>query len=367
MTRVALPAPGGNTVAVKYLGLVPSIKGFEKNIGRELGGSAVTNQASSAGKSLGARLASSITGTLKTGLKVGGVITGAIGAVAIKGGLTRALGIEDARAQLSGLGHDTSSVEGIMKNALASVEGTAFGLDAAATTAAGAVAAGIKPGEQLEQTLTTVANVAAGAKAPMEDIGSIFNTVAAVGKAYTGDINMIAQRGIPIWQSLSSQLGKSQEEVQKMASEGKIDFATFEKAARDAAGGVAASMGETTRGTFQNMMAAVNRLGATFVTGMLPLAKTTFVGITGLVDAVNAKIGPFVEAFFERFGGSAQAGIQSFFDGLIDRVESFDPAPVMAFFREVQGGIRAFGAAWSYNDGEVTSSGFPGFMERAAY
>ncbi|MFF0942687.1 phage tail tape measure protein [Kocuria sp. CPCC 205300] len=34
---------------------------------------------------------------------------------------------------------------------------------------------------------------------------------------------------------------------------------------------------------------------------------------------------------------------------------------------EVAGGITAFGAAWTYNDGEITSSGFPGFMERLGY
>lgn len=33
---------------------------------------------------------------------------------------------------------------------------------------------------------------------------------------------------------------------------------------------------------------------------------------------------------------------------------------------EVIGGIKAFGAAWVYNDGEITSSGLPGFMERLA-
>jgi len=30
-------------------------------------------------------------------------------------------------------------------------------------------------------------------------------------------------------------------------------------------------------------------------------------------------------------------------------------------------GITAFGAAWKYNDGEITSAGFPGFMERAGF
>ena len=35
-------------------------------------------------------------------------------------------------------------------------------------------------------------------------------------------------------------------------------------------------------------------------------------------------------------------------------------------FREITGGFKAFGAAWKANDGDVTSSGFPGLMERIA-
>lgn len=360
-------AIGNPVIATAAIGLIPTIQGVKGNIAGQLANSSVMSSADQAGRSVGSRFGSTITSSLKGALKIGGVLTAAVAGVTLKGGFDRALGIEDARAKMGGLGHDTKTVEKIMGNALASVEGTAFGLDAAATTAAGAVAAGIKPGEQLEQTLKTVANTAAAAGTGMDEIGGIFNTVASVGAAYTGDINMIAQRGIPIWQSLGDTLGKSQAEVKKMATEGKIDFATFEAAAKDASGGVATAMGDTTRGSFANMMASVRKLGAMFATGILPLAKTTFQGIQGLLNAVKAKLEPFVSGFFERFGGSAQAGIQGFFDGLISRVESFDPTPVVNFFKEVQGGIRAFGAAWKYNDGEVTSSGFPGFMEKAAY
>ncbi len=38
-----------------------------------------------------------------------------------------------------------------------------------------------------------------------------------------------------------------------------------------------------------------------------------------------------------------------------------------AGFHEIVGGIQAFAAAWTKNDGDVTSSGFPGFMEKLAH
>lgn len=372
-------ASGGNPViATAALGLIPTVQGIRGNIGSQLAGSAVMAETDRAGRSIGSKLGASITSTLKTGLKIGGVVTGAIAGLTLKGGINRALGIEDAQAMMRGLGHDTETVDKIMGNALASVEGTAFGLDAAATSAAGAVAAGIKPGEQLEQTMKTVANVAAGAKAPMEEIGGIFNTVAAVGTAYTGDINMIAQRGIPIWQALGDQLGKSQDEVKKMASKGEIDFATFEKAAREAAGGVATAMGDTTRGSIANMLTSFSKLGADVVTRFMPMVKAGATGIQRTVQAITKKLGPVLDHLFEGFTPSATAGVENFFAGLVSWIDKIDPQVIIDFltrvgdigktvFGELKGGITAFGAAWEYNDGEITSSGFPGFMERAGY
>jgi murein DD-endopeptidase MepM/ murein hydrolase activator NlpD/phage-related minor tail protein len=40
---------------------------------------------------------------------------------------------------------------------------------------------------------------------------------------------------------------------------------------------------------------------------------------------------------------------------------------IIPILDEVVGGIKAFGAAWVANDGDITSSGFPGFMENVAY
>jgi len=51
--------------------------------------------------------------------------------------------------------------------------------------------------------------------------------------------------------------------------------------------------------------------------------------------------------------------VTKFFTFLNDRA-----MPVLG---EIKGGITAFGAAWKFNDGEITSSGFPGFMERVGF
>ena len=54
------------------------------------------------------------------------------------------------------------------------------------------------------------------------------------------------------------------------------------------------------------------------------------------------------------------------FRAWIDNVASILRDKLLGAFNLIAGGVRAFAAAWSANDGDVTSSGFPGFMERLA-
>ena len=117
-----------------------------------------------------------------------------------------------------------------MENALAAVKGTAFGLEEAATVAAGMVAAGIKPGQELEGVLKTVGDTAAIAGVSMQDMGSIFGKVAATGKLQGDELMQLSDAGIPALSLLSKHLGKTTEEVRDMVSDGKVSFADFEAA-----------------------------------------------------------------------------------------------------------------------------------------
>ncbi|MDP1097765.1 hypothetical protein Q6288_27150, partial [Klebsiella quasipneumoniae] len=90
-------------------------------------------------------------------------------------GMARVVAIDDAKGKLAGLGHTAEGVTTIMDSALASVKGTAFGLGDAAGIAASAVAAGIKPGEELTKYLTLTGDAATIAGSSLEEMGSIFN------------------------------------------------------------------------------------------------------------------------------------------------------------------------------------------------
>lgn len=237
-------------------------------------------------------------------LKVGGILAGVAATAAtfaLKGGITRALNIENAEAKLRGLGHAGESVDLIMSNALASVKGTAFGLDAAATTAANAVAAGIKPGQQLEGVLKTVANSAALAGADMGEMGAIFNKVATSNKVQMDVINQLHDRGIPALQFLANEMGVTAEKASEMASKGEIDFATFASAMEKGVGSAAVEMGNTTTGAWSNMLAAASRVGAAVVKDIMPQVKGLFTGFTKWLDENSDKIVGFVNGFIENF------------------------------------------------------------------
>lgn len=237
-------------------------------------------------------------------LAVGGILAGVAATAAtfaLKGGITRALNIENAEAKLRGLGHAGETVDVIMSNALASVKGTAFGLDAAATTAANAVAAGIKPGTELEGVLKTVANSAALAGADMGEMGAIFNKVATSNKVQMDVINQLHDRGIPALQFLANEMGVTAEKASEMASKGEIDFATFARAMDKGVGTAAVTMGDTVTGSFANMQAAASRVGAAVVKDIMPVVKDFFQGFTKWLDENSSSIVAFVTGFVAGF------------------------------------------------------------------
>lgn len=328
-------------LGVGYISLAASTKQFGKDYRealKELGGEA-DKASTKAGSSWSSKVGKLAGGAVK-GLAIGVAGVGAaLGGLALHGGVDRALKIEGAQAKLKGLGHDTEAVDKIMANAMASVKGTAFGLGEAATTAAGAVAAGIKPGSELETTLKSVANSAAAAGVDMGEMGTIFNKVASTGKAQNDVLAQVAERGIPIYQALGDELGVTADAVFDMASKGQIDFKTFEKAMSAASGTVAEEMGNTLPGKLDNAKAALSRLGEKVVGGVLPVLSEGVGGFTDMLDG----LGPVAEKAGEWVGNAMQGAAAWIRDTLVPAVQNAaawirdDLAPVL---RDIANWIR---------------------------
>ncbi|MGE4428744.1 MAG: tape measure protein, partial [Solirubrobacteraceae bacterium] len=251
-----------------YVEIMPSTKGVKKQIESDLDGS--FSAAESKGQGVLTRLGN---GLVNFGKGVALTLAGVL-AIAIKGGIDRQLKIEDAQAKLRGLGHDADSVKTIMTSALDAVKGTAYGLEEAATVAASAVAAGIKPGQELTKYLALTADAATIAGVSMGEMGAIINKVTSRGKADTEQLNQLAERGIPIFQWLADEYGVTQQELSKMVAQGKVDAETYRKVIEENIGGAALASGDTTRGAFKNMLAALSRLGVAMTSPAFGLFKT---------------------------------------------------------------------------------------------
>lgn len=208
---------------------------------------------------MGGKLTNGIT---KPALMAGGALAG----IAITKGFGRLVEIDTAKAKLSALGNSAKDTNTIMDNALESVKGTSFGMGEAATTAANAVAAGIKPGKQLTQYLTNTADAAAIAGADMSEMGSIMNKVQTQNKAYNGELQQLSDRGLPVYQWLAKEANISAEEVTEMASKGEISSKMLQNAIKNNIGGAAKEMGQKSfTAALANMWAALARVGAAFL------------------------------------------------------------------------------------------------------
>lgn len=232
-----------------------------------------TSKAESAAAKMSSSFNSLGSGFTKVGSKLTNYVTkpaiaagGAMAAITLKKGWDRAVEIDNARVKLKAIGLSADEVTTVMDNATAAVKGTAYGLDEAATVAASAVASGIEPGKELESYLTAIGDAAAVAGTDMNDMGYIFNKVSAQNKATNQELGMLAERGIPIYQWLASEIGCTAEEVFEMASHGEIDLALFQAAVSKNIGGAAKEMGSATvTGAIANIGASISRIGANFL------------------------------------------------------------------------------------------------------
>ncbi|MGY1896204.1 tape measure protein [Nocardia gipuzkoensis] len=285
---MAVGTAGGVELATAYVSLVLETSKIPGQVDKSLAG--VQAQADRAGRGAGSRIADGIGATLRAGARTAGLAAGLVIGTALSQGMKRLTAIDDAKGKLAGLGHSAAGVATIMDSALASVKGTAFGLGEAATIAASAVAAGVQPGEQLTKYLKLTADAATIAGTSLGDMGSILNKVTTSGKAYTDDLNQLSDRGIPIFQWLQAEYGKSAEGLSKMVKAGKVDAATFRKVIEQNIGGAALESGKTLRGGWSNLQAALGRVGEGALAPFLPMMKSGLQQATKWADAVAPKV-----------------------------------------------------------------------------
>lgn len=316
-----------------YVQIVPAAKGISGQISNILSPEAVKAGQTAGNKisgAIGPRL-QRIGGAFQT---VGSTLTkyvtkpalaagAALGGMALVKGWSRMTEIDSARVKLQAIGNSAKDVDKITNNALESVSGTAYGMNEAMTTAASAVAAGIKPGKELQKYLTAVADGAAVAGTDMSYMGSVFNKVATTGKAQNDVLRVLAEQGVPVYSYLAEEMGVTSGKVFELARDGKIGMSEFQDAITNHIGGAAKEIGsKTIKGAIANLGASISRVGANFL------------GSADDADSFAGRILPFIQNLTKKFGGIEEAAKKwgkTFADALIKVINFIKkiPTPIL--------------------------------------
>lgn len=229
----------------------------------------------------------------------------AIAGLTLKGGFDRALNIQDAEAHLDGLGYGLQQIKQISGNVLDAVKGTAYSLDQGMKIATNAIAAGIQPGIALTKYIKGIGDAATIAGTSLDDMGYIFNKIQATGKITGETLQMLQDRGIPVLQWLAQSYGVTAEAMADMVSRGQVDATRFQQVMEEHVGGAALKSGNTVRGAFENMKAAMARAGAAIVTQFMPQIQQALGAITQWFDAHSKEIADGVGAIAKYFKDNA--------------------------------------------------------------
>src|SRR5690625_2160716 len=208
-----------------YVQIMPSAQGIKGQVEKVLG-----KELDNVGEKTGKGLFTSITKSLSgIGNKMTKAITlPAMGAATAVGGLVSALGfkrlvgMDVAQAKLRGMGYEGKQLDTIMQSARNAVQGTTFATADGAYVAAGALAAGVKEGAELERYIKLVGDAAIGSGAPIEEMAQIFNRVQSAGHLTRNELEMINYRLPGFSNAMMEHVGaKSEDAFYEMLRAGK--------------------------------------------------------------------------------------------------------------------------------------------------
>ncbi|AUZ88532.1 hypothetical protein CVO76_13470, partial [Arthrobacter agilis] len=350
-------------LAHAFVSVVPSFRGIQGAINKEFG--RVERSAVNAGDRIGKNLGSGFSKTFKSfaGPALAVLGAGAISSFA-KGAVDGFSELEDSSAaasvvfgasmqkimdQSAGASKNLGLTKQQVINAAntfgtygkaAGLSGDALANFATEQTALAADMASFK-GTSPEQAIEAIGAALRGETEPIRAYGVMLDDASLKNEALAkGLISTTKDALTPQQKTLAAQ-----SLILKQTADAQGDFARTQ----DSTANVAKTLSAQT----QDLSAKVGSVLAPAFTAARTAAIGAVGGMSGVLDKVVA------------FQGALAGG-----GNTLDLVRAIGLNPENGFgsvVREGIGSIRAFGAAWKANDGDITSSGLAGFMEQAAY
>ncbi|EMK2594057.1 tape measure protein [Bacillus cereus] len=235
-------------------------------------------------------------------LKGAALITGISSTVDLLGrAINRVDVIDTATKSLEVLTGSSEKAKLVINDVVDAIQGTPIALNDVALGAKKMVAAGMEA-EKVKPVFTAIADAAFGVGDGAESIDQItdaFASMQSAGTVYADDINRLVDAGIPAWQMLANQTGKSVAEIKDHASKGllssneAIDMLVkgIEEGTDGVAGhtaamaGLAKTAGDTISGSWANLKTAI----VTSVANIADVLKGDIIGaLQNLTDKFKA-------------------------------------------------------------------------------
>jgi tape measure domain-containing protein len=231
------------------------------------------------------------------GLAIGAVVTGAVtlGGVIGKAGLEYNSMIENSTVAWTTLLGSQEKAKQQIKDIATFAMNTQFGTEQVDAMAKYFYNAGIQ-GKALMDQLTRIADVSGAFNISADSAKELARQMSQVdqaGVAYTEDLNILQDQGVPIYTALAKATGTNVAQVKKMASQGQITADIYNKAFDSIANGVKGSadrQAQTMTGLMSTFQDLFGQMSGTLTQGI-------FASMEGGIKRVNGALQAMMDGF----------------------------------------------------------------------
>lgn len=285
----------GQTITVSVLADTKRFSSAMRNLARKTGLARLGSMFRSAGRVM--------MRFFTRGIRYAGLFAAAIGAMAVKGGIDRALNLDAAQHQLKQFGMSTDKAKKSIEKISKLSEGTPFDTSKMSKLFSQLYANTEDSKKSIMGVKNAINVTAVSSTQDLDMVSDVFGRISSRGKVTADDMNMLARAGVPIKKILADGLHVSNAKLEDMISNGELTADKFNKVLSESKKlkGAAQDAGDTLRGMFKSVKGWVELIIGDFVTGLKPELKSAtgaindfFKSISGGAEGQGKKFGDWV-------------------------------------------------------------------------
>src|SRR5690625_4397826 len=332
-----------STVGYATLPVIPSLRGMEAEVQKQLGGLTGVSQrvGAESGQGFMSRFASntvsgldqlggSIVDSVTKWSKRAAVAGAAVLGVGLWGGLQRVLDTEDATKTFQQVGLSAGETADVMERLRDRFETGPFAYPDVYDVSSQLAASGASM-EQLVDWTGAVGNLAAFAQEDLSRAGEITSVIGAQGRIAATEMNRLGQMGVPIGQILAEGLDITVSELNDLVSSGELTSDLFFDLSGSASqfDGAMESFADTTRGAWAIMKAGIAGAGEALLAPWFGEGGTMVQFLQRVNDYIFSKLQPTMERWGQWLYDVGMPALRSFGETIRDTV-----MPVIERFAE---------------------------------